>query len=171
MFDANDIQPDALRSGLGVQFVSTSGGKQKVRFLRGAVIDADASEAGGIYSEMGHPRQGEYKAPVYRDAICIAFTDPDPPHDETVREATKEDFAKFPAQWEASQKTMDLTPIFYLPGMTAAKHEMCKARGLFWVEQIAQRETVCPELDGLILTAKQYLMIAQGQKPRVKLAG
>lgn len=170
MFDANEIPQDGLRSGAGGAFGSTSGGKQKVRFLRGCTIDAAASAVGGVYTDMGHPRQGEFKVPVYRDAVMIAFTDPDPPHDETIREATKEDFAQYAAQWAHAQKVMDLTPVHYLPGMTPAKHEMCKAQGIFWVEQIAQRENLCPELKPFALTAQQYLLIAQGGKPRVKLA-
>jgi hypothetical protein len=168
-FDANALDMGEVRQGYG-KLMGGSGRKQKIEFLTGAVIDSEASAAGGKYEE-GHPRQGDFRAPVYVDRMMISFMDPDPPFNTFQREATKADYAKYPEEWARAQKIASLTPIAHLPTMTPAKREMCVARGLFWVEQIAEKtaEDVCPELSALPLIAKQYLMIASGQKPRVKL--
>jgi len=169
-FDLNGVPESTLKIGHGVVFGGGNGTKQRISFERGAIIEAEKSAAGGTYPEH-HPREGHYRAPVFRDAVMIVFVDPDPPFDKVMREATDGDYVQYAAQWEQSQKTLNLTPIHHLPNCGGAKREMCNARGLFWVEQIAEKseDTLCEELKPLVMIARQYLMIANGQKPRVKL--
>lgn len=169
-FDLTEAAKATGEIGYGALFGGSSG-KQRVFFERGAVMDAEKSAIGGFYPER-HKLEGQYKAPVYRDAIMVVFVDPDPPHDKVMREASDEDFEQYAREWEASKKTLHLTPIVHLPTCTQAKREMAFARGLFWVEQIAEKQEadICEELRSLVMIARQYLMIANGQKPRVKLA-
>ena len=147
-----------------------SSGSQRIRFIRGTIMDAERSAAGGTW-EMGHVEQGAYKSPIYLDAVMVAIVDPDPPHDETVREATQTDYRQYARQWEQSQRVMDLTPLHYLPGVRPSQLEMAKSAKIHWVQHIAEKteDELCAELRPLLMTAKQYLMIAAGQKPRVKL--
>jgi hypothetical protein len=168
--DVNSLDQNALRTGAGALF-GGSGSQQRIAFERGAALDVERSALGGVW-EVGHANQGSYKEPVYKDVVMVVIIDPEPPHDRVMREATGEDFAKYPKQWARDQRFIDLTPIAHLPTMTPAKREMCSARNLYWVEQMSEKkeDDLCDELKPLPMIARQYMMIASGQKPRVKLA-
>lgn len=147
-----------------------NGEKVKAWFEVGAEIDGEASELAGRYPE-GHPMEGAYVRPVYREIVMLSVKDPDG-KDVICKKATEIHKREYPQAWARFEKTRHLTPVGHLPGASKAVSETATGAGIWWVEQLAEKteDDVCDVLKPFIMRAKQYLMIAQGIKPRIKLA-
>ncbi len=167
-FDVNRLDERALKGGAPVVWGSSSE-KLKAWFEVGTELDPEASEEGGRYPD-GHEMAGALVCPIYREIVMLSVKDPDG-KDVICKRATDLHKREYPEAWARFERTRNLTPFSHLPGATKAITETAAASRIWWVEQVAamSAETLAEPLRPFVLRAKQYLMIAQGLKPRVQL--
>jgi hypothetical protein len=130
-------------------------------FVVRAEIVGDLSEAGGFTPS------GDYKRPVYRNAVYVVIGDPES-RERVERPMDERDKQGYPSAWKRFEASRDLSPIGHLPKITPAEVETAASCGMYYVEQLADAdpEAVRDELRRWVPIACAYL----GRKVRVRLA-
>ena len=116
-------------------------------------------------------RSQELGRPIHVDMVSIIEI-PEGVADYVTRPATEADKHKYPNEWARFQQALadPKFPIEHLAGAKPCEVAMFRENGITTIQAAAAMTTPQPELVDAVLRAKRWMMVAAGEKPRIKLA-
>ena len=115
-------------------------------------------------------RSQELGRPIHVDMVSIIEI-PEGVADYMTRPATEADKHKYPNEWSRFQQAIadPRFPIEHLAGAKPCEVAMFRENGITSIQDAAAMTNPQPELVDAVLRAKRWMMVAAGEKPRIKL--
>lgn len=130
--------------------------------------DAESVVSFKMCPELNMARSDELQRPIFEDYPYFIHRAKGVT-DFTSRRASEEDKANYPREWAQYEATCNDIPTVCIPGIKPSEIEMLRCRGIHTVRAAAELNEPHPEIAKAVLSARRWMAIEAGEKPRIKL--
>jgi len=134
----------------------------------GMPADAESLVSFRVCAELNHSKSDELQRPIFEDHPYFVHRAKGI-SDFTSRRATEADIEAYPQEWAMFLATRDDISITCIPGIKHSEIEMLRCRRIHTVKDAAELNDPHPEIARAVMSARRWMAIESGEKPRIKL--